>query len=95
LTIIGIIMACLAVNAQENYVSPETYAVNDDDIRAIFQELMQPAAQTAQTPAQPIKYDPTNDKEKGVRATLRRIRYNHMNPYHGAKHEIKVNSAKK
>lgn len=40
------------------------------------------------------KYDPSTDTEKGLRATLRRLRYKTLNPYHGEKHQIKVEASK-
>ena len=85
-------MTCSGTLADNAYVSPESYAVNDDEVREMYQKLMAPLVTPAQEVTQQQKYNPADDKEKGIRATLRRIRYNSMNPYHGEKHQIKVNS---
>lgn len=93
LILVFLLYSC-SVTIADDYVSPESYAVNDDEIRALYQELMQPAQQTQQ-PIQNIQYNPDEDSEKGVRATLRRIRYKTLNPYHGVKHQIKIDATRK
>lgn len=73
--------------------SPETYAVNEDEIEAQYYKYV--TSPTTQTTDSIAKYNPEDDTEKGVKATLRRIRYNSMDPHHGELHQIKVEASNK
>lgn len=95
LTVI-LVLVCNMAWADNGYVSPETYAVNEADMEEMFRSIM----------SEPVKNVSTNNsakknKEKGyfiddtsnsIKAKLREIRYNMQEPHHGQLHEIKLNS---
>jgi hypothetical protein len=79
-----------------NEPSPETYAVNDDEVKAMYQQLVSPQNAVADNDTKGIaSYNPADDDETGLRATLRRMRYNSMDPHHGELHQIKINASNK
>ncbi len=91
---------CLASTlsfAEEGYVSPESYAINADETEYISF----PVSNKKQTKNKKVKQKKQKefqneeyyaDKEKGVKAWLRKKRYNAQESHHGQLHEIKLNS---
>ena len=77
----------------EDYVSPENYAVNEADMT----DYMSIPAQNEpkrKHKKEKIEYEikPDSKVTAGIKSWLREIRYNAQEPHHGELHEIKVNS---
>jgi len=91
-----LVLICGRAFADNDYVSPETYAVNEADMEEMFRSIMsQPLENNPSVNSQPggreKKYY-IDDASNTIKAKLRKMRYNMQEPHHGQLHEIKLNS---
>lgn len=94
--VLVIMFACVGAFALDaGYVSPESYAVNEADLEAMYYQVMSQPSQENGAKKQKREKEQKyylDDMERGIKAKLRQIRYNMQEPHHGQKHEIKLNS---
>lgn len=78
---------------EDNYVSPENYAINEADLTD-YMDVPAPRNYKNSRPKKQkeYKYKEPSKLEESVKGKLREIRYNAQEPHHGELHEIKVNS---
>lgn len=80
--------------AEDGYVSPENYAVNEADLTD-YMSIPSPAKTYKSNSSKSHKYkEPKapSKLEENIKGWLREKRYNAQELHHGALHEIKVNS---
>ncbi|MBP3924148.1 hypothetical protein J6E39_02770 [bacterium] len=91
-----LVLVCNAAWADNGYVSPETYAVNEADMEEMFRSIMSqpvvnaPSAKSGKEGKEKKYY--IDDTSNTIKAKLREIRYNMQEPHHGQLHEIKLNT---
>ncbi|MFR1672981.1 MAG: hypothetical protein ACLSWI_08575 [Candidatus Gastranaerophilaceae bacterium] len=90
-----IIFCTPAILAEDAYVSPENYAVNEADLTDYMSIPAPSKNYKSSGHSRKSKYKepkPPSRMEENIKSWLREKRYNAQEPHHGELHEIKVNS---